>query len=100
MRPARCSLLAIGSATRTAGEWVDVFWSSITPTAMTTYYLVFTGDYWLGIMGDPGNPYPNGHAYANEGYDPFITYDFAFRTWYDETPVSDTGTWSRIKATY
>ena len=94
------SMLASASTTGTAGEWVDVFWTSIAPTAMSTYYLVFTGDEWLGIMGDTNDPYPNGHVYANEGYFPFTPYDFAFRTWYDETPTSTIDTWSRIKAIY
>lgn len=91
--------MATGSATGTAGEWVDVFWSAVETMTMTTYYLVFTGDYWLGIMGDSSDPYPNGHVYANEGYIPFTPFDFTFRTYYDETPVSE-GTWSSIKSIY
>ncbi len=93
-------VLATGSATGTAGEWVDVFWSAVETTAMTTYYLVFTGDEWLGVMGDTSDPYPFGQVYANEGYGSFPDFDYTFRTYYDETPVSDIGTWSNIKVLY
>lgn len=94
------SILATASATGTAGEWVDVFWGAVTTTAMTTYYLVFTGAANLGIMGDTSDPYPDGQLFANEGYQSFPTFDFTFRTYYDETPISDIDTWSGLKADY
>ena len=69
--------LAGASAVGTAGNWVDVFWNPIAITPSTTYFLVFTGDTSLGIAGDV-NPYPNGQAYANAGFQPFPIFDYTF----------------------
>jgi hypothetical protein len=75
------TMLAQGSVIGTAGSWVDVSWPTVTLTLGQTYYLVFVGNTTLGISGDTANPYPNGQVYANPGFQPFPTFDYAFRTW-------------------
>ena len=74
-------MLAQGSATGTAGSWVDVSWPSVTLTLGQTYYLVFVGNTTLAIAGDTANPYPNGQVYANSGFGSYPTYDYTFHTW-------------------
>lgn len=93
-------MLATASAMGTQGQWVDVFWGITAITPGTTYYLVFDGNTTLGIAGDTSNPYPYGYVYANPGYQPFPDFDYAFRTWYDETTATGHGTWSEVKALY
>jgi hypothetical protein len=44
-----------------------VSWASFPITPNTTYYLVFTGNFTLGIAGDVNDPYPSGVVYANSG---------------------------------
>jgi len=79
------SLLASASAFGTTGNWVDVFWSPVTVTPDTTLYLVFTSaTNTLGIAGDTGNPYARGQVYANSGYGAFPSFDYAFRTYYED----------------
>lgn len=75
------NLLASGSAVGTQGTWLDVYWSPVTVTPDTTYYLVFTGNTTLGVAGDIGNPYSRGHTYANSGFTPFSNFDYTFRTY-------------------
>lgn len=82
------NLLASGSGTATAGSWLDVFWSPATVTPGTTYYLVFTSPdtnvaTTLLIDGPVNNPYPNGEAFANAGYQAYPNDDYTFRTYYD-----------------
>jgi hypothetical protein len=49
-------------------------------------YLVFTStNDRLGIDGDGLNPYSRGQTYANSGYVPFASYDYTFRTYYDDS---------------
>jgi len=80
--------LASASAIGTNGSWVDVFWSPVSVTPETTYYLVFTSsNNALGISGSVYNPYAFGQVYANYGYHAFPTYDYTFRTYYDDTPT-------------
>ncbi len=78
------TMLAQASATGFAAQWVDVFWTPVNITPMTTYYLVFTGNTSLGIAGDTANPYPYGQVYANAGFGSFSGFDYAFRTYYFE----------------
>lgn len=81
--------LASGSGVGSAGNWVDVFWSPVAVVPNTTLYLVFTspdGNVVLG--GDTSNPYPRGMAFADIGYGAFPTYDYAFRTYSDDTFVA------------
>ncbi len=96
--PASGTMLATGSATGVAGEWVDVYWSYVPVTPGTTYYLVFLGNTTLGITGDTNNPYPNGHVYANSGFTPFPNYDYAFRTYYDDDVSLERHTWANVKS--
>ena len=93
------TMLAEGSATGTAGTWVDVYWSYITVTPATTYYLVFTGNSTLGISGDLSNPYPNGYVYAND-FSSFTSYDYAFRTYYEDDVSLERSTWAGVKALF
>lgn len=95
------TMMASANAMGTQGEWVDVFWPPVAVTPGTTYYLVFDGNFTLGIAGDTNNPYPYGHVFANPGYNPFPNFDYAFRTYYssDPTPVQDSS-WGGIKALY
>jgi hypothetical protein len=77
--------LAGNSAAGTPGDWVDVFWSPVGVTPDTTLYLVFTStDDQMAIGGDTNNPYARGQLYANPGYMSFPTYDYTFRTYYDD----------------
>ena len=91
------TMLAEASATGTAGAWVDVYWTAVTITPSTTYYLVFVGNTTLGIAGDINNPYPNGHVFANPGYSPFPGYDYAFRTYWDTEVPIERHTWANVK---
>ena len=77
------TLLASSTGVGTQGSWFDVFWSPVVVNPLDTYYLVFSGNTTLGIGGSLNNPYPNGNVFANAGYIPFSTYDYAFRTYYD-----------------
>lgn len=83
------SMLAIALAEGTSGTWCDVFWNPVEVVPGETYYLVFSGNTTLAIMGSVNNPYPHGHVYANPGYQPFPDYDYTFRTYRctDATPT-------------
>lgn len=94
------TMLATASATGTAGEWVDVYWSPVAVTPGVTYYLVFDGNVTLGIAGDTSNPYPNGHVFANPGYNPFLDFDYAFRTYYGSTVATEAQSWSAVKGLF
>jgi hypothetical protein len=91
------TMLAEASETGTQGQWVDVFWTAVEITPATTYYLVFTGNTTLGITGDLNNPYPYGWVFANPGYNPFTSYDYAFRTYYDTEVNLQRNTWAGLK---
>jgi hypothetical protein len=91
------TMITEGSATGTAGQWVDVYWSYVSITPATTYFLVFVGNSTLGITGDLSNPYPYGNVYANSGYTPFSAYDYAFRTYYETEVSLDRQTWAGVK---
>ena len=94
------TLMAEASAMGTAGEWVDVYWGYEPVTPGVTYYLVFTGNTTLGIAGDTENPYPNGHVFANPGYNPFTDYDYAFRTYYTSSVPTEAHSWSEVKSLF
>ena len=82
------------SGTGTKGNWFDVYWTPISVTPSTTYYLVFTGNSTLAISGDELNPYALGQVYANSGFQSFLDYDYTFRTYYDDStaPVPEPST--------
>jgi len=94
------TMLATASATGTQGEWVDVNWGYTAITPSTTYFLVFDGNMTLGVAGDTTNPYPYGNVYANDGYQSFPDFDYAFRTYYIETTPTQETTWSTIKSIF
>ena len=80
--------LAFGNAPGKSGELVEVSWKPVPVKPGQTYFLVFTatnGD--LAIGGDGGNPYPDGLAYANRGFQPFPDFDYAFLTLAEEQVV-------------
>ena len=79
------TMLTSGSGLGTAGSWFDVFWTPVAVIPDTTLYLVFTSaNDTLGIDGDTSNPYPRGQVYANAGFVSYPTFDYAFRTYYDD----------------
>jgi len=87
------TMLASGSDIGTPGNWIDVFWPTVSITAGQTYYLVFEDDNTgMGIYGDTNNPYPHGHVFANAGFQPYPNYDYTFRTYYD-TGMQNTCPW-------
>jgi hypothetical protein len=94
------TVIATGSATGTAGQWVDVYWTPVTITPATTYYLVFTGNTTLGIAGDLNNPYPYGNVFANAGYQPFTAFDYTFRTYYETDVALEHQTWADVKSLF
>jgi len=94
------TMLTEASATGTAGQWVDVYWTPVAVVPGTTYYLVFTGNSTLGIDGDLNNPYPYGCVYANPGFSQFASYDYAFRTYYDDDTSLERYTWAGVKASF
>jgi hypothetical protein len=66
-------------------QWADVFWSPVTITPATTYYLVFFSDNsGYGISGDTHNGYALGQTYANGGFGSFPGFDYTFRTYADD----------------
>ena len=79
------NMLTTGSNTGTSGSWVDVFWDPFSVTPNTTLFLVFTSQSnLLGISGDTGNPYLRGQVYANPGFSSYPSFDYTFRTYYDD----------------
>ncbi|MDM7993050.1 MAG: hypothetical protein QUS11_07020 [Candidatus Fermentibacter sp.] len=94
------TMLTQASATGTAGEWVDVFWTAVPVTPATTYFLVFTGNTTLGINGDTANPYPYGCVYANTGFMQFAGFDYTFRTYYDDALSLERTTWAEVKSAF
>jgi hypothetical protein len=75
--------LATGSVNVVSdNQWADVFWSPVSITPASTYYLVFLSDNSsYGISGDTGNNYASGQVYANSGFGSFPTFDYTFRTY-------------------
>jgi len=94
------SMLAEATATGTAGTWVDVYWTYVTVTPATTYYLVFTGNTSLGIAGEINNPYAFGQCYANAGYGSYPNFDYAFRTFYQLDVALSRDTWAGVKSSF
>ena len=79
------NMLTAGTNTGTSGNWVDVFWDPFSVTPDTTLFLVFTSELnTLGISGDTSNPYLRGQVYANPGFSSYPSYDYTFRTYYDD----------------
>ena len=76
------TLLASGTASGAAGQFVDVFWTPVACKPNSTYYLVFTcSNTTLAVAGDTNNPYPSGQAYADSGYQSYPQFDYTFRTY-------------------
>ncbi len=92
-------MLAEATAAGTAGQWIDVFWTPVAVIPGTTYFLVFTGNTSLGISGDTSNPYPYGCVYAND-FSQFPTFDYTFRTYWEDNVSLDRTTWTGIKAMF
>lgn len=86
-------LLASGSGLATPGGWFDVFWSPVNVIPDSTLFLVFTSSNNvlnddMVIGGDPNNPYNRGQMYANQGFQVFPVYDYAFRTYAEPAQTS------------
>ena len=88
------TMLATGNAEGTAGNWVDVFWDSVSITANQTMYLVFTSSLGstyetLSASGAMNNPYTQGELYYTSDFrsSPEHRWDFAFRTYSGSAPV-------------
>jgi hypothetical protein len=92
------TMVTSATATGTAGQWVDVFWTDVPVTPMT-YFLVFT-DGAMGISGSTANPYPSGMCYANTGFGPWPGFDYAFRTYYETTYSLESTTWAGVKTLF
>ncbi len=91
--------LATGTVASSPNSWADVYWSPVSVTPGTTYYLVLSGTNVNNcVAGSNSNPYPDGQVYANSGYQSFPTFDFAFRT-YGPGSASCTGTPQTFKIT-
>jgi hypothetical protein len=84
------TMLASASAVGTEGAWVDVFWSPVSITAGTTYFLDFSGDGPLVASGSVNDPYANGQVYAGPSYLSFPDFDFTFRTYSSDIPTPGT----------
>lgn len=99
---AGAQMLASGSGAATQGSWFDVSWDVADITAGATYYLVFTSqNRTLGIAGDVSNPYADGQVYANTGFQEFPTFDYTFRTYFDDNqqaPVPEPSTFLLLGA--
>jgi hypothetical protein len=90
-------MLASGSGTIVPGGFFDVFWAPVAVSPGVTYFLTFEAPGVLyDVKGRLADVYPNGHAYANAGYQSFPNFDFAFRTYYD--PVPEPMAWSLLVA--
>lgn len=91
--------LATGTIASSPSSWADVYWPSVSVTPGTTYYLVLSGtDGTNCFAGNINNPYPDGQAYANPGYQSYPSFDFAFRT-YSPASTSCAGTPQTFKIT-
>lgn len=78
------NMLTSASGVGTSNSFFDVFWNPVAITPGQTYFLEFTSqNNTLGIDGDTNNPYPSGQVYANAGFGSFPTFDYTFRTYYD-----------------
>lgn len=75
--------LVTGLVAAVAGQWADIFWEPVDVDPAKSYFLQFTGTPTLGIAGTSltEHGYPHGLAFANPGYLPYVTYDYAFRTY-------------------
>ncbi len=82
--------LASGSVSGVApGQWAEVHWSPVGISDNVTYYLVFTSNTnTMGLAGSVNNPYPYGNVYANAGYMPFPSFDYAFKTYAVPEPTA------------
>jgi hypothetical protein len=82
--------LASGSVIGSLGTYADVFWSPVTTTVGTQYYLLFySTEQYFAIDGSVNN-YPGGNVFANGGYSNFTSFDYAFRTYTDTSFSSAT----------
>lgn len=73
--------LASGVATvASAGVWADASWGAVAIDTDTTYYLVFESEASMVLGGDTSDPYAFGNVFANPGFQPFESFDYAFRT--------------------
>lgn len=90
------TMLGSGSGVGTSDSWFDVFWSIVPVVPNTTLYLVFSGNTTLGVAGTTYDSYPLGHVFANPRFEQFPTFDYTFRTYYDDqfnpAPAPEPGT--------
>jgi hypothetical protein len=78
------TVLASGTATGMAGNWVDVSWNQVALTAGQTYYLGLTSASELYVAYS-SNDYANGSIYGSNGYSYLPQYyDLTFRTYADD----------------
>ncbi|MEH6766096.1 MAG: GEVED domain-containing protein, partial [Aequorivita antarctica] len=77
------TMLASGTSQTDGTAWADVFWDPVVNvTVGNTYYIVIDGDPTLPcVAGDTTDPYPGGNVFANPGYQPFLGFDYTFRTY-------------------
>jgi hypothetical protein len=61
----------------------NVFWNSVELTVGTVYFLEFATsapEITTCISGSTSNPYAGGNLYANNEFQPFLNFDYGFRT--------------------
>ena len=81
--------LAEGVAKGVGTLWADTFWKPVKAEANKTYFLTFTSDVPIFIIGGSLDNYKKGMAYAND-YTPFSQYDYTFRTYAAPLPAQTT----------
>lgn len=87
------NMLASASGVATQGSWFDVFWNPVVVVPNTTLFLVFTSaNNTLGVSGATSNPYAFGQVYANANFQSFSSYDYTFRTFYDDEASNQVST--------
>jgi hypothetical protein len=91
--------LTTGVVTATANAWADAFWSPVTLTAGTRYYLIFASPTQMILRGDVLNGYAGGNVFANN-YAAYANYDFSFRTFAAEpsAAVPEPAAWALMVA--
>lgn len=77
---------ASGVAQPGAGSWFEVFFEPVPVVAGDGYFLSFGGGAGsnLVIFGSLANPYAGGQVFAGDSFTSFPTYDYAFRTYFDD----------------
>lgn len=87
-----------GFAAGGGNGWFDVFWTPVSITANTAYYLVVSGSNPRYVIGGLGNVYAAGQVYANTGFSPYGQFDYSFRTYSSDNvgAVPEPASWALL----